>query len=87
MRFQHFTKAEDAIPASDVAPPIGQYITAPLWNKHHCHTVGEHGRYGIDELLCARRDFLLQTSKSGLKKYGGNACTANLSVRISVFIF
>lgn len=68
------TKAEDALPAGNIAFPVGQHIAAPLGRQHHSHAVGEHLGYRVNEVLCSCRDFLFQTPKPCLKQNGGNAC-------------
>lgn len=67
------TKAEDTIPACYVAPPVGEQTPTPLGQQENLKVVGEHLGYRIDEVLGARRDFLFQTPKPGLKEYGGNS--------------
>lgn len=66
------TKDEDALPAGDVAFPVGQHAPAPLGRHHHSHAVGEHLCYRVDEVLSPSRDFLFQTAKPCLKQDGGN---------------
>lgn len=67
------TKAEDTIPACYVASPVGEKTPTPLGHEEHLKVVEEHLGYGADEVLGARRDFLLQTPEPGLKEYGGNS--------------